>query len=57
MAGFNFFGTLVGVGAIQTFTSPHLALISGSISAGFGFFGSLVTQVVLRKNNNRKGDS
>lgn len=44
MAGFNFFGTLVGMGAVGALSNPSLACMAGCISAGFAFFGSLVAQ-------------
>jgi hypothetical protein len=44
MAGFNFFGTLVGMGAIGCLGNPLLSFVASGISAGFAFFGSLVAQ-------------
>jgi len=44
MAGFNFFGTLVGLGATGLLGDITVGLLSAGISAGFAFFGSLVAQ-------------
>jgi len=43
-AGFNFFTTLAGIGATGAISDPKLALIACGISAGMGFFGSLMLQ-------------
>lgn len=49
MAGFNFFGTLVGIGATGIRTEPFTCIVASGISAGFAFFGSLVAQRGLQK--------
>jgi len=44
IAGFNFFGVLVGLGATGLLSDPKTALVAAVISAGFSFFGSLAAQ-------------
>ena len=61
IAGFNFFSTLASMGVTQLTTDPLQALLAGVISAGIGFFGSLMVQrgiakynVVYGKNNDKR---
>jgi len=44
IAGFNFFSTLASLSVAQIVTDPKTALIASSVSAGLGFFGSLMVQ-------------
>jgi len=59
IAGFNFFSTLASMGVTQLATDPLQTLLAGTISAGIGFFGSLMVQRgiakynVIHKKNNR----
>ena len=49
VAGFNFFGTLAGMGATQCVSDPRVSLLAAAISAGVGFFGALMAQRGLKK--------
>ena len=56
IAGFNFFSTLASLSVTQVITNPATALIASGISAGLGFFGSLmlqrgISQYKINKNN------
>jgi len=58
IAGFNFFSTLMSMGIANVTANPLQSLLAGAISAGIGFFGSLMVQrgiakynVMHRKNN------
>jgi len=44
IAGFNFFSTLASLSVTQIVTNPTTALVASGISAGLGFFGSLMVQ-------------
>ena len=44
IAGFNFFSTLASLSVTQVTTNPATALIASGISAGVGFFSSLMVQ-------------
>ena len=44
VAGFNFFSTLASLSVTQVVSNPATALIASGISAGLGFFGSLMIQ-------------
>jgi len=44
IAGFNFFSTLASLSVTQIVTNPKTALIASGVSAGLGFFGSLMVQ-------------
>jgi len=48
-AGFNFFSTLAGVTATGVIRDPVYALVASGISAGLGFFASLMVQRGLMK--------
>jgi hypothetical protein len=48
-AGFNFFSTLAGVTATGVIRDPMYALVASGISAGLGFFASLMVQRGLMK--------
>jgi len=49
LAGFNFFGALIGLGATGLLGDPKTGLVAAAISAGFTFFSSLVAQRGLKK--------
>lgn len=49
LAGYTFFGTLVGIGAAGLLSDLKTGLMGAFISAGFVFFSSLVTQRGLQK--------
>lgn len=49
VAGFNFFSTLAGLSIIGVTENPVSALAAAGISAGLGFFASLMTQRGLHK--------
>jgi hypothetical protein len=49
IAGFNFFSTLAGVGVTGLTQDPVVALTAAAVSAGLGFFASLITQRGLKK--------
>jgi len=51
IAGFNFFSTLASTGVTQLTTDPLQAILAGTISAGIGFFGSLMVQRGISKYN------
>jgi len=51
IAGFNFFSALASMGVTQLTTDPLQALLAGIISAGIGFFGSLMVQRGISKYN------
>jgi hypothetical protein len=44
VAGFNFFSTLAGLGAANLTADAATALAAAGVSAGVGFFASLITQ-------------
>jgi len=44
IAGFNFFGVLVGLGATGILSDLKTSLVAAAISAGFSFFASLIAQ-------------
>jgi hypothetical protein len=48
-AGFNFFSTLAGLGATSLTSNPQTALAAAGVSAGVGFFASLMLQRGLKK--------
>jgi hypothetical protein len=48
-AGFNFFSTLAGLGATSLTADPATALAAAGVSAGVGFFASLMLQRGLKK--------
>lgn len=48
MAGYAFFGFLVGIGATGILKDWKLAIVGAIISAGFTFFSTLVTQRGLK---------
>jgi hypothetical protein len=48
-AGFNFFSTLAGLGATSLTSNPQTALSAAGVSAGVGFFASLMLQRGLKK--------
>jgi hypothetical protein len=48
-AGFNFFSTLAGLGATNLTQDPLTALATAGVSAGVGFFASLMLQRGLKK--------
>jgi len=49
VAGFNFFSTLASLSVTQVVQNPATALIASGISAGLGFFGSLMIQRGITK--------
>jgi len=49
VAGFNFFSTLAALGATQAAKDPTVALYAAGVAAGVSFFGSLITQLGLKK--------
>ena len=49
VAGFNFFSTLAGLSITGITENPVTALAAAAISAGLGFFASLMTQRGLHK--------
>ena len=51
IAGFNFFSTLASMGITSITTNPLQAILAGIISAGIGFFGSLMVQRGIAKYN------
>ena len=51
IAGFNFFSTLASIGITSITSNPLQAIIAGTISAGIGFFGSLMVQRGITKYN------
>ena len=56
VAGFNFFSTLASLSVTQVVSNPLQALVASGISAGLGFFGSLmvqrgITRYRINKNN------
>jgi len=51
IAGFNFFSTLASMGVTQLTTDPLQAILAGIISAGIGFFGSLMVQRGISEYN------
>jgi len=51
IAGFNFFSTLASMGMTNITSNPLQALLAGVISAGIGFFGSLMVQRGISKYN------
>jgi len=48
-AGFNFFSTLAGLGATALTTDAATVLAAAGVSAGVGFFASLMLQRGLKK--------
>lgn len=50
IAGFNFFTTLAGLQVTGIVQDPAAALTAAGISAGLGFFISLLTQRGLKKS-------
>jgi len=49
IAGSNFFTTLAGLQVTGMTQDPQTALIAAAVSAGLGFFASLITQRGLQK--------
>jgi len=49
IAGFNFFTTLAGLQVTGITADPATALTAAAVSAGLGFFASLITQRGLKK--------
>jgi hypothetical protein len=49
IAGFNFFSTLAGLGVTSLTGEPVTALAAAGVSAGLGFFASLMLQRGLKK--------
>ena len=49
VAGFNFFSTLASISVTKVITNPVMALVASGISAGLGFFGSLMIQRGITK--------
>jgi len=49
VAGFNFFSTLAGVQITALTADPATALAAAGVSAGLGFFASLMVQRGLKK--------
>jgi len=49
IAGFNFFTTLAGLQITALTADPASALTAAGVSAGLGFFASLITQRGLKK--------
>jgi len=49
VAGFSFFSTLGALQATSSAGDPFKALAAAAISAGGGFFASLMTQLGLKK--------
>jgi hypothetical protein len=49
IAGFNFFTTLAGLQVTALTADPLTALTAAGISAGLGFFATLIAQRGLRK--------
>lgn len=49
IAGWNFFGTLMGIHATQIITDPVKTLTAAAIAAGFGFFSTLAAKRGLSK--------